>query len=61
MPTYEHRAGCCGHEWEEFYSITTDPPTVCPSCKEEGQVKRLISGGSGRGIVTLSGGDLAAN
>lgn len=45
----------CGHEWDEFYSIKADPPTVCPSCKEEGQVKRLISGGSGKGIVILTG------
>ena len=47
MPTYEHLAECCGHAWEEFYSIKADPPTTCPSCKTEGKVKRLISGGSG--------------
>lgn len=57
MPTYEHRCDC-GHEWEDFYSITADPPTVCPACEEEGGVQRLISGGSGKGIVVLTGGDL---
>jgi len=58
MPTYEHACRNCNHEWEDFYSITADPPTVCPSCKEEGGVQRLISGGSGKGIVVLTGGDL---
>lgn len=57
MPTYEHKC-TCGHEWEDFYSIKADPPTVCPSCKEEGGVERLVSGGSGKGIVVLKGGDL---
>lgn len=55
MPTYEHRCKSCEHEWEDFYKITQDPPTVCPSCKTEGQVQRLVSGGSGRGIVILTG------
>ena len=58
MPTYEHLCKACENEWEEFYSITKDPPTVCPKCKTKGQVKRLISGGSGRGIVVLTGRDL---
>jgi putative FmdB family regulatory protein len=47
MPTYEHKCEACEHEWEEHYSIHTDPPRVCPECKTEGQVKRLISGGCG--------------
>jgi putative FmdB family regulatory protein len=55
MPTYEHLCQSCSHEWEEFYSIKSDPPTVCPSCKTEGTVKRLISGGSGKGKVELTG------
>lgn len=57
MPTYEHKC-TCGHEWEDFYSIKADPPTICPSCEQEGGVDRLISGGSGRGIVVLTGRDL---
>ena len=61
MPTYEHKCEACQHEWEEFYKITEDPPTVCPSCGEEGQVQRLISGGSGRGIVVLTGHERAAH
>jgi len=60
MPTYEHICTHCSYEWEEFYSIKADPPTVCPKCKTEGKVKRLISGGSGKGIVTLTGHELNA-
>ena len=59
MPTYIHECTDkeCGHEWEDFYSITEDPPKVCPKCGKE-TAKRLISGGSGRGIVELTGRDL---
>lgn len=59
MPNYEHKCTDenCGHEWEEFYSIKADPPKVCPECKLE-TAMRLISGGSGKGIVELTGHDL---
>jgi putative FmdB family regulatory protein len=60
MPGYEHICEKCQHEWEESYSIKANPPTLCPSCNEDGFVKRLISGGNGRGIVILTGGDLRA-
>ena len=43
MPTYEHKCNSCGHEWEEIYSMNDPVPTVCPECKTEGQVQRLIS------------------
>lgn len=55
MPTYEHLCLECSHEWEDEYSIKVDPPTVCPKCSTEGKVKRLISGGSGKGKVELTG------
>lgn len=58
MPTYEHLCNNCQHEWEDVYSMKQDPPTQCPSCKVEGKVQRLISGGSGRGIVELTGHEL---
>lgn len=61
MPTYTHLAHCCNYEWEDFYSIKADPPTICPKCQTEGQVERLISGGSGRGIVELTGKELIAS
>jgi hypothetical protein len=41
--------------------MKVDPPTVCPECKTDGKVKRLISGGSGRGIVRLTGHERTAH
>ncbi len=57
MPTYIYE--CPKHgEFEEFHSITIKLET-CPLCQKEGlapqAIKRLISGGSGRGIVELTG------
>ena len=43
MPTYEYRCQACGHEFEEFQSITADPLTKCPACHK----KKLIFKGSG--------------
>lgn len=45
MPTYHYRCRSCGHEFEEFQSITDDPITVCPKCG--GETRRVISGGAG--------------
>lgn len=60
MTTYEHKcfADGCEFEWEAVYGMTEDPPTLCPDCNVNGKVKRLISGGSGKGIVRLAGMDL---
>lgn len=57
MAIYEHLCETCKHEWEEEYSIKDDPPKKCPKCGKE-SAKRLISGGSGKGIVTLYGQEL---
>jgi len=59
MPTYEHECTneSCKHEWEDFYSITADPPKICPKCNQE-TARRLVCGGSGRGVVELYGQDL---
>ena len=61
MPTYLHICTDkeCAHEWEDFYSITEDPPQCCPKCGKE-TAKRLVSGGSGKGIVELTGHELKA-
>ena len=32
MPTYIYRCTDCGHEFEEFQSITDKPIDVCPQC-----------------------------
>lgn len=45
MPTYQYRCDNCGHEFEEFQSITEEPLQTCPEC--QGHVHRLISGGAG--------------
>lgn len=45
MPTYPYRCRACGHEFEEFQSITEEPLTACPKCG--GEIHRVISGGAG--------------
>ncbi|HWZ22489.1 MAG TPA: zinc ribbon domain-containing protein [Cytophagaceae bacterium] len=59
MPTYEHIClnESCKNEWEDFYSIMADPPKVCPKCNQE-TAKRMVSGGSGKGVVELTGQEL---
>ncbi len=60
MPTYEfqHRHEECNHEWEVWQSIKAPDPTECPKCKGTENIIRLISGGSGKGRVELTGQDL---
>jgi putative FmdB family regulatory protein len=45
MPTYEYKCVECGHQFEEFQSISAAPVTICPECG--GRTERLISGGAG--------------
>lgn len=47
MPTYEYLCQDCGKLFEHFQSMKDDPLTHClgPDCR--GEVKRLVSGGSG--------------
>jgi len=45
MPTYQYKCRECGHEFEEFQSISDDPVSVCPKCK--GHTERVITGGIG--------------
>lgn len=58
MPTYEFKCDNkeCNNEWEEFRSIK-DPLPECPICNSK-TVIHLISGGSGKGKVVLSGKEL---
>jgi hypothetical protein len=60
MPTYEFRHDLegCKYEWEEFLSMSAPNPTHCTKCGVEGNIIKLISGGSGRGIVELQGQEL---
>jgi hypothetical protein len=61
MPTYLYSCPISNEEFEEFHSIMTKLEH-CPLCEKAGRVDhapdRLISGGSGRGIVELTGQDL---
>lgn len=46
MPTYDYRCGACGHEFEEFQSITADPLRKCPACGRS-SLERVIGPGAG--------------
>ena len=46
MPTYEYKCENCGHQFEQFQSITSKPLRVCPQCGEN-KLNRLIGAGSG--------------
>ena len=45
MPTYAYECEKCGHTFERLQSMTDPPVTACPECR--GEVRRLVSGGSG--------------
>ena len=53
MPTYEYLCDECGHEFEEFQSITAKALRKCPQCKKL-KLKRLI--GTGAGIIFKGNG-----
>ncbi|MCH7613036.1 MAG: zinc ribbon domain-containing protein [Candidatus Marinimicrobia bacterium] len=45
MPTYDYICKDCRHTFELFQSMSDPTVKECPSCN--GQVRRLISGGTG--------------
>lgn len=53
MPTYEYVCAKCGHEFEKFQSIASEPLTNCLKevCAQKkwgrGKVKRKLSAGAG--------------
>jgi putative FmdB family regulatory protein len=53
MPTYVYICQKCGHQFEQFQSISAEPLTICSKevCPEKrwgkGKVKRAITGGAG--------------
>ena len=59
MLTYEYICENeeCLNEWEEEAEINDPKQTTCPKCGKE-TAKRLISGGSGKGIMSLEGHEL---
>lgn len=53
MPTYDYQCQACGHEFEEFQSITASPLKKCPACGKL-KLKRLI--GTGAGVIFKGSG-----
>ena len=47
MPTYEYECKKCGHQFEQFQSITAEALTSCKKKGCRGRVRRLISSGAG--------------
>jgi len=45
VPTYQYHCTDCGHDFEEFQSITDKPLDKCPRCG--GKPQRVITGGAG--------------
>ena len=45
MPTYDYRCDACGHEFEQFQSITAKSLRKCPQCGKT-KLKRLIGAGA---------------
>lgn len=45
MPTYEYECRACGQRFERQQGMTEAPLAKCPKCG--GEVRRLISGGTG--------------
>jgi putative FmdB family regulatory protein len=46
VPTYEYECDNCGHQFEQFQSITAKPLRKCPKCKKIA-LNRLIGAGAG--------------
>ena len=53
MPTYEYACDKCGHQFEEFQSITAKPLRKCPECGQRA-LQRLI--GTGGGVIFKGSG-----
>jgi len=53
MPTYEYACDRCGHEFEQFQSISARPLKKCPECGRNA-LRRLI--GPGAGVIFKGSG-----
>jgi len=53
MPTYDYECTACGHQYEQFQSITASPLRKCPACGAR-KLRRLI--GTGGGIIFKGSG-----
>jgi putative FmdB family regulatory protein len=48
MPTYEYQCKMCGHQLEEFQSISEEPLVHCPKCGTDNLVRVI---GTGAGLI----------
>lgn len=53
MPTYDYQCDACGHQFEEFQSITANALKKCPQCGKL-KLKRLF--GTGAGLIFKGSG-----
>ncbi len=53
MPTYDYECENCGHQFEQFQSITAKPTRKCSECGKM-KLRRLI--GAGAGIIFKGSG-----
>ncbi|HJM39304.1 MAG TPA: FmdB family zinc ribbon protein [Planctomycetota bacterium] len=53
MPHYDYRCKDCGHEFELFQNMSSDPNIDCPECQAPA-LERLI--GSGGGVLFKGSG-----
>lgn len=53
MPTYDYECESCGHQFEQFQSITARPTKKCPECGKM-KLQRLI--GAGAGVIFKGSG-----
>ena len=53
MPTYDYRCDKCGHEFEQFQSITSKSLRKCPECGKSA-LNRLI--GTGAAVIFKGSG-----
>ncbi len=53
MPTYQYQCKNCGHELEEFQSITEPPLIRCPACNTDSLLRVL---GIGGGVIFKGSG-----
>ena len=53
MPTYDYKCEDCGHEFEKFHSMSSEPIKDCPKCNKP-KVKRMI--GTGAGVIFKGSG-----
>ena len=53
MPTYEYICDACGHDLEEFQSMSAKPLKKCPDCGKNKLVRQI---GTGAGIIFKGSG-----